>query len=307
MHLLIKLIFASIAVYVGVSSPAVADVANVKICLEEHASGRMTGAPLVSSTVPNAEELLRVVGSYFGMERDISILPCGIVEKVESWAASSEDITQELKAAGVPAGRYVIYNPVWVREVIGNDRDQAIFVFGHEFGHFVRGHFFERKQIARDLKELEADRFGGCATARMKSNWSSVESLVSRIRPAAGDGYYPSATDSLATVKEGFAACGGLVVQMCRSPENGVERWGYEVTFDNESNWRGGGGSRPGYCAEAAAELKKKYPDRSELEVVTSNETIRDTCSPFRCIQYKYFCTIKVKGDPTYLEAACKK
>jgi len=55
------------------------------------------------------------------MQRDISILPCGIVEKVESWAASSQDITQELKLAGVPPGRYVVYNPVWVREVIGTE------------------------------------------------------------------------------------------------------------------------------------------------------------------------------------------
>ena len=156
------------------------------------------------------------------------------------------------------------------------------------------------------MKELEADRFGGCATARMKSKWSSVDSLVSRIRPSSGNGYYRSAKDSIATVKEGFEECGGLVVLMCRNPENGVERWGYEVTINQESNWRGGGGSQPGYCAEAAAELKKKYPNRSELEVVTSNERPRDTCSPFRCIQYKYFCTIRVKGDPLYLEAACK-
>ncbi|ABR65072.1 hypothetical protein [Sinorhizobium medicae] len=293
-------------VFTGAAGPAVADVADVKICLEEHARGQIAGTAQVSESVPDAEELLRTVGSFFGMERDISILSCGIVEKVESWAASSQDITQELRAAGVPPGRYVVYNPVWIREVIGNDRDQAIFVFGHEFGHFVRGHFFERKEIARDRKELEADRFGGCATGRMGSNWSSINNLMLRIRPKAGDGFYPSATDSITSVKEGFEACGGSAVQMCRSPENGVESWGYEVKIDKESNWRGGGGSQPGYCAEAASELRQKYTNRSEFEVITSNERTRDTCSPFRCIEYKYFCTIMVKGDPVYLEAPCK-
>jgi len=241
------------------------------------------------------------------MQRDISILPCGIVEKVESWAASSQDITQELKLAGVPPGRYVVYNPVWVREVIGNDRDQAIFVFGHEFGHFVRGHFFERKEIARDKRELEADQFGGCATARMGSKWSSVESLISRIRPSTGDGFYPSAIESIAVVKQGFEGCGGSLVPMCRAAENGIAAWGSQTTVNKVSNWRGGGGSQPGYCAEAVAQLRLNYPAQSEFEVVASNETTRDTCSPFRCIEYQYSCAIMVKRDPVYLEAPCRK
>lgn len=307
MRLVVTAASLSISMYIDASMIAIADVADVKICLEEHATGRIAALPEVSESVPDAEELLRVIGSYFGMDRDISILPCGIVGKVESWAAGDSDLSKELRDAGVPPGRYVVYNPIWVREVIGNDRDQAIFVFGHEFGHFVRGHFFERRNIDRVIKELEADHFGGCATARMKSNWSSVESLVSRIRPSTGDGYYPSAADSLAKTREGFVSCDGLVVQMCRVPKNGVERWGYEITINSESNWRGGGGSQPGYCAETAADLKRKYPDNSEMEVVASSEMNRDTCQPFRCIQYKYSCAIRVKGDPIYLEAPCEQ
>lgn len=290
----------------GIAGQAYADITEVKTCLEEHARGLISGSPQLSETVPDAEELLRTVGAYFGMDRDISILPCGMVEKVESWAAGSQDISPELKDAGVPPGRYVVYNPVWVREVIGSDRDQAIFVFGHEFGHFVRGHFFERRDVAPDQKELEADRFGGCANARMSSNWPSVENLVSRIRPAEGNGFYPSAKDSVAVVREGFEGCGGDTIRMCRDPENGVERWGFELTIDKSSNWRGGGGSQPGFCAESTVELRQQYPNASEFEVVTRNERTRDTCSPFRCIEYQYFCTVRVKGDPVYLEAPCK-
>ncbi|MDN3571300.1 M48 family metalloprotease [Methylobacterium longum] len=294
------------ALFVQLPWSAAAAVADVKVCLEEHATGKITGSAKVSDTVPDAEELLRTVGSYFGMDRDISIISCGMIEKVESWAASAPDMTQELSSVGVKPGRYIVYNPTWVREVIGNDRDQAIFVFGHEFGHFVRGHFFERREVARDRKELEADQFGGCATARMKSNWSSVQSLVSRLRPSRGDGFYPSAEDSVAVVKEGFEGCDGSVVRMCRVPDNGVASWGFQKTIDKASNWRGGGGNQPGYCAEAIAELKSSYPKAYEFEVVTSNETERDTCRPFRCIERKYYCTVNVKGDPTYLEASCK-
>lgn len=42
------------------------------------------------------------------------------------------------------------------------------------------------------------------------------------------------------------------------------------------------------------------------FEVVTRNENTRDTCSSFRCIEYQYFCTVRVKGEPVYLEAPCK-
>ncbi|GJE15611.1 M48 family metalloprotease [Methylobacterium marchantiae] len=302
----ISRLLVTAALFVPVAWSAAAAVADVKVCLEEHAKGRISGTAKVSDTVDDAEELLKTIGSYFGMQRDISILSCGIIEKVESWAASETEITKELGSAGIKPGRFIVYNPTWVREVIGNDRDQAIFVFGHEFGHFVQGHFFERREVARYMKELEADQFGGCATARMKSNWSSVQSLVSRLRPSKGDGFYPSAEDSLSVVKKGFESCGGNVISMCRVLENGVASWGFQKTIFKASNWRGGGGNQPGYCAEAVAELKSSYPNASEFEVVTSDEVERDTCTPFRCIERKYSCTINVKGKPTYLEAACK-
>ena len=281
-----------------------ADVTNLKYCLEEHALGIATGSARISETVPDAEELLRQIGSKLGLDRDISITSCRLIEKVEAWAASPNEITESLRNAGVGPGRYIVYNPIWVREVIGNDRDQAVFVFGHEFGHFLGGHFFEKSGISRVKKELEADRFAGCASARMLAQWPSIENLVSRIRPPSSDGYYPSAREALSQVEVGFKECGGED-SLCRREEYGVESWGYEHLLEKRSNWRGGGGSQPGFCAEAAAELRSKYPNANEFEVANSREQTRDTCSPFRCIEYQYFCTIRVRGDPVFLEGPC--
>lgn len=291
----------------GALSSAKADVAEVRICLEEHALGMTSGTPKVSESVPDAEALLKEVGTFFGMSRDIAIIPCGVVQKAESWATDANGLTQTLKDAGVRPGRYVLYNPVWVREVIGNDRDQAIFLFGHEFGHFVRGHFFERRDIASKEKELEADQFGGCATARMGSSWDSVKSLVSKIRPPESDGFYPSASDSLAIVEGGFTGCGGKTVKMCQKPENGVENWGLDVNVQRESNPRGGGGSQPGYCAELIQSLRTEYPNGTLFEVMDSGERSYTDCAPFNCPKYVYRCLVNVKGEPKYLSAPCKE
>ena len=80
------------------------------------------------------------------------------------------------------------------------------------------------------------------------------------------------------------------------------KKGGYEKTITRDSNWRGGGGSQPGYCAELRVQLQREYPDAQELETITSSEQTRDNCTPFRCIQYQYRCTVTVRGNPVLKE-----
>ncbi|MGR4871849.1 M48 family metalloprotease [Variovorax sp. LARHSF232] len=107
----------------------------------------------------------------------------------------------------VPDGEYILYDPDWFREVIGDDRDQAIALFGHELGHFYNRHF-ERK-MSEEEKETEADVSAGCAVARLSGDFSRLQNLLSRIRTESGGGGYPSRETSVKAAKQGFDDCLG--------------------------------------------------------------------------------------------------
>lgn len=92
-------------------------------------------------------------------------------------------------------------------------------------------------------------------------------------------------------------------LKRCRLPEHGVENWRLANTVTRSSNWRGGGGSQPGYCLELAAEVRQEFASSTVVEVKSSSETTRDSCAPFRCIQYQYTCSVVAKNDPIYKEA----
>jgi hypothetical protein len=115
----------------------------------------------------------------------------------------------------IPKGDYILYDSVWVRQVIGNDvsgagssksHDEAIFLFGHELGHLLLRHFTSSSELPRIRKEMDADHFGGCAAGALGANWETVADLISRIR-GDFDTDYPSRANSLVTAKAGFDTC----------------------------------------------------------------------------------------------------
>ena len=99
--------------------------------------------------------------------RKITLVPCYMQSKVEAYVAS--------KVVGVPDGEYIVFNEDWMREVVGEDRLQAVVIFGHELGHFLNGDFAPGAEPIGALQEERADYFAGCASARANGSWAAVD------------------------------------------------------------------------------------------------------------------------------------
>lgn len=170
--------------------------AQSNICVRDYVAA---GSP------PQTEELQVVqdVASSIGLASTPVVVPCALVKKAVSWSSDGS-------ADGVPQGQYIIYNPVWLEEVVGNDRVQVAAVLGHELGHFLNGHFGVRSSIPRLQQETEADRFAGCAVAKIGGAWDALEGLLERLR---GEQHvnedYPDRLASLDAARQGFEDCNG--------------------------------------------------------------------------------------------------
>ena len=157
---------------------------------------------------PNeVERLVSDVATAIGLSpRGISIIPCDGVGKVQSIYFNRKE---------VPQGDYIFYDPVWVREVLGNKlvggtetraRDQAVVIFGHELGHLLGRHFTSNIGLTSIQKETEADHFAGCAASVMNVDWNNVQDILRRIRPDT-DTDYPSQAHSLEAARSGYDIC----------------------------------------------------------------------------------------------------
>jgi hypothetical protein len=127
----------------------------------------------------------------------ILIVPCDGVLKVQSTYYDRPEI---------PKSDYILYDPTWVREVIGNNHEQATVIFGHELGHLLDRDFTSNAGLTRIQKETNADHFAGCAAGALGVRWESVQNILSRIRGDT-DTDYPSREHSLAAAQAGFNDC----------------------------------------------------------------------------------------------------
>ena len=94
----------------------------------------------------------------------------------------------------------------------------------------------------------------------------------------------------------------------CRDKSHGVER--YARTFEHEetSGWMGGGYSQDPWCNNVIGRLRGENPD-ADFKVIAKSENKKNTCAPFNCPQYQYYCKVEVQTDPIYIEkldSACK-
>ena len=153
------------------------------------------------------EQLVSDVATAIGLSpKGISIIPCDGVGKVQSIYFNRKE---------VPQGDYIFYDPVWVREVLGNKlvdntgsraRDQAVVIFGHELGHLLGRHFTSNIGLTSIQKETEADHFAGCAASVMNVDWNNVQDILRRIRPDT-DTDYPSQAHSVEAARLGYDIC----------------------------------------------------------------------------------------------------
>ncbi|MCV9960757.1 hypothetical protein OIU34_02495 [Pararhizobium sp. BT-229] len=181
---------------------AYAQGASSQLCVSQYLAAKNSGQQLGIAT-PEGEDLINQVAHSIGLGRGvITVVPCFYADQAFAWYAPPDLQT-------VPEGEYIIYNPDWLRQVVGKERTQTIAVFGHELGHFLNRHFTTNKKAPNVEKETDADRFAGCAVARLNGDFNQLDDLLQRIRPEESSGDYPSYDQSLAVAKTGFQKCGG--------------------------------------------------------------------------------------------------
>lgn len=169
-------------------------------CARQYFASLKASGPTLGITNSQAEVLLQEVSQSISFPNNIRIAYCGdYIEKIQAWPAKN--------IAEVPDGDYILVNQDWLREVLGNDRTQAIALFGHEIGHFSGRHFESRESISRVQKETEADRAAGCAVGRLSGDLPRLEDLLSRLRTVSGGNGYPRQEVSLAAARDGFRNC----------------------------------------------------------------------------------------------------
>ena len=190
------------------AAAATCDAADAQItCIQTYlASSDYKALGFAPSDV---EDLVGSVSRGIGLEPDgIMIIPCDGVQKVISNFYIEE-------RDNVPTSDYILYEPQWVRAVIGptiardpNNRayGEAIALFGHELGHLLNRHFTASSKLTRLKKETVADNFAGCAAGVMGVPFEHVEGLLSRIRGDV-DTTYPSRTRAIKAAREGYNNC----------------------------------------------------------------------------------------------------
>jgi outer membrane protein OmpA-like peptidoglycan-associated protein len=174
---------------------------TAKLCLQEatrkHGDGQGLGI-----AVPEAEQLIMRIAREAGLSGSaIKVVACDYEPNAFAYYQPPGDTS-------IPAGEYIIYSPRWVHQVIGTDAVQAMALFGHELGHLLNRDFTTRLDTPNETKEREADRFAGCAVARLNGSWDRLKDLLSRLREEKGDPRYPGRLASLAAAEEGYRLCG---------------------------------------------------------------------------------------------------
>lgn len=96
--------------------------------------------------------------------------------------------------------------------------------------------------------------------------------------------------------------------KVCRDKSHGIERYARSFTVERTSLWMGGGYSQDPWCNDVIAQQRGQVPD-AEFNVLAKSEDKKNTCAPFNCPQYQYYCKVEVHADPIYEEkasSACK-
>lgn len=195
-----RILAATIIILAAFSGRATAE----SWCIEGYIKGRQESVAKLETPQPSEyQSLVDDISVGLGVSGEFKAIPCHHNRQVYAYTVGSESET------AVPSGEYIIYDPTWVNQVIGSNKTQVVFLFGHEIGHLSGRH--NTRQIKPDEKELEADNSGGCAVARLKLSFEPVREFLSRpgIRPVKADGTYFDRETSIAEAEEGYVKCGG--------------------------------------------------------------------------------------------------
>ena len=193
-----RLLLLALAVFAAFVAPTLTH-AQAPECVNDYLASIAKNGPTLGISASDADQLVARVKQSIGLQRPVLVVPCQAINKAFAWVGGADQ--------RVPDGEYIIYNPDWVREMIGKDQVQAVALFGHELGHILNGDFIPpRKNLNLKTKEADADHFAGCAVAKMAGDFSKLEDLLNRLR-LESDSVYPDRLTSIKTAREGFDRC----------------------------------------------------------------------------------------------------
>jgi hypothetical protein len=170
---------------------------KLSVCVEEAVQDKT----LWSSDLPPKDEFTGVIAQVlkaFASKNRLFVVPCHRAEK-----AQAARVPQSKK---LPAGNYIFYDESWLKELTAMRLTQLIAVLGHEVGHFEKEHFTNRRHVPRERQEEEADRFAGCAVARLGRDSDNLIEVLNRLR-FAPSAEYPDRFKSVSAALEGYKEC----------------------------------------------------------------------------------------------------
>lgn len=180
-------------------------------CYDEYHRGRAPSLD-VKLDLPSLTERLIEVGA---LDYRVTVVLCNAPKRAVS--IMTLGIPSSGSEVAVPEGRYVFVRPIWFREINGDSYAGALWILGHELGHFARGHFDEdtalvREDIVKVERETQSDYYGGCLLAHVDPDHAMLmeaSEVVRRLRSGIKDQTYPSREVAIQAVTNGFEECGG--------------------------------------------------------------------------------------------------
>lgn len=103
--------------------------------------------------------------------------------------------------------RYIVYDTKWF--TFADDRVSwySVYVLGHEIGHHIYGHTYRRQRHPHQA-ELDADRFGGWAVARLGGRLDQALAFT-RVFSETGSRTHPPRNKRIAAIREGWLTGSG--------------------------------------------------------------------------------------------------
>ncbi len=178
---------------------------SVEVCIADYESKLKKGDVALGISVPEATRLTHEIVAEVGASNQPTVAPCGAIEDAQAFVETEN--REWSNGMTVPAGEYVLYNPRWTHQVLGEHDDLAVIVLGHEIGHLLNRDFSTTRISTSTLeREKEADRFAGCAAARRAIPWTKVAGILSRLREDYTSDH-PKRADSLSEAQAGYNSC----------------------------------------------------------------------------------------------------
>lgn len=145
-------------------------------------------------------QLVSDISARSGLALRPQAVACDQVSNAAPFVPKADaDLPENLKQS-----QFVLYNRIYMRTLLADDRDWAIFILGHELGHITKHHIDTRMfSISRFEQESEADYEGACTVAKLGGRLETIYSLLPHIRDPV-DGDYPSIEHSRAIARRAF-------------------------------------------------------------------------------------------------------